>query len=150
MKQFGITGSSATAELENNANLWTFANAEIETRVNNTLVFDVSTEALDTRYASAILHADSDVITEVSPDYKPYMEEGCEVAFISKSTTSANRDKVLSSMKSELSDYEYYFLSNGSNQFFLIAFGNANATRTQFYTPELQTSSDVLHIVFWD
>lgn len=150
MKGYTITGSNLESYCGSNANVWTLATNDFECTAVNIFKLEVSSEALD--FSDIRLSqntADSETITQVSPEYKPYMEEGCEVAFLSKSASSADRDRVISSMKNEMSDYEYYLFTD-SGSFYLIAWGTSNATKTQFYTPQLELNADVQILTLWD
>lgn len=150
MKNYTLASSQLTAFFVSNANTYTFAEAELEVPVYNTFRLDVENEALDFDDTRLTLSgADSDPVTQVAPEFKPYFEEGCEVAFMSESSSSANRDAVISAMKSELSDYRYYTAEN-SSKYYLIGIGTSNVTKTQFYTPALSTNADVKQLTLWD
>lgn len=150
MKNYSIIASQLTAICTSNSNVWTLAENDLDQVDSTSFTLEVETEALDfDPIRLNLMCADSEPISQVSPDYKPYMEEGCEVAFLSVSATTADRDRVLSTMKNELSDFKY-FLTADSGNYIVFATGTSNATETQFYKPALSTNVDVTILTLWD
>lgn len=152
MKHYQIIPANFLAEFGgSNANLYTFVTSDPEvTDVTGAAGFDVTSQATGVNFTKSFsTQQDSEPISEVSPEYKPYMEEGCQVAFVSSSTSESNLEIVKSILMDELSDYEFIIGNNATN-FFLIAWGTANATKTQFYTPKLEQNSDIKNVVYWD
>ena len=151
-KVFETTAATLVATFNTNANLYTLAVSDVETgHIGGSLRYEVSEQAIDFVQSNGmmLLSADGETIASVSPDYKPYLEEGCQVAFLSESTSIVNRDKVINIMKSELADYDYYLTAVGG-KYYCFAVGTSNATETQFYTPDLTTSSDIKILTLWD
>ena len=150
MKQYEVTSTNLVTACLTNANLWTIANSDVEQPILNNWYFEFETTALDfdgSRFTAK--GSDSEQITQVSPDYKAYFEEGCEVAFISESTTSAKQSEIVSALQNELSDYTY-FVYMFSSKYYVLGFGTSNVTRTQFYDPVLSTHADVKNLILWD
>lgn len=152
MNVYSIGSVNIASTLNTNANLWTFVSAERENQfANASFQIEVETAAVNFNPGPGLakVGGDSESITEISPDYKPYMEEGCSVAAVCESSKVQDVDKFLSIAQDEMSDYEYVTYQNGAS-YGIIIFGTANATKTQFYTPLLESATGLVHLTLWD
>lgn len=158
MKCIYTTALNVINQYDNSANLWTLVNNDFDSIIGGG-AFQVEIEQVATGYregaSDVTVSVDSDKIIEVAPDYLPYMEEGCNIALITSSSSDSDRNAIIGSLQDECSDFEYYKFNYGSGQsavFGLIAKGVANATQTQFYQPKLTASSnaDIKAVVLWE
>ena len=143
-------------QYSNSANLWTLLNNDFESIIGGG-AFQVELEQTATGYREGsndiTSSIDSERISEVAPDYLPYMEEGCNIGLVTLSSSQADRDTLISAIQDECSDFEYFPFQYGSPlKYGLVAKGVTNATQTQFYTPKLTdpNNADIKSVVLWE
>ena len=154
--------TSITSQYSSSSNLWTLVNNDFES-IEAGYGFQVEIAQQATGYRSGasdkISELDSEFIKEVAPDYLPYLEEGCNVAILAESSSDSNRNVIIGYIQDELQDWQYFPYTYGSGssiKYGLVAFGTANATQTQFYTPKVTDNSsatgntDIKVAVLWD